>query len=109
METKIIHGIVDFNGNIIESSNNGGDFEIYKADRHSFRVIFKTPFANTPTVVTTLYSQEISQAYFESDEYSTPSQGCIVSGLEGTPLTNIGFSVFYAEEMGFTFMAIGTV
>lgn len=103
MAADTIHGVVDKDGNIV----SGTGFEVHKVDHISFRVIFERPFMEPPAVVATLYSTNINNAYYETDQYSRESQGCIVSGLEGAPLTVYGFSVFYQEEVGFNFIAMG--
>ena len=99
-----IYGVVERDGTIISGSSF---FEVYKVDQYSFRVVFKQPFEEPAAITATLYSKEINNAYYETSQYSKESQGCIVSGLEGSPLTVDGFSIFYSEDVGFCFTATG--
>jgi len=108
MEAKTVHGMIDRDGKIVNGSNGGNDFEVHKLDDKSYRIIFKTEFITPPTVVASLFTNEIYQAFHEASDYSSPSQGCIISGLEFADMTTYGFSVFFLEDMGFNFIAMGT-
>lgn len=108
MDAKIVHGMIDRDGKIVNGSNDGDDFEVHKLDDKSYRIIFKTEFFTPPTVVASLFSNEIHQAIHEASNYSEASQGCIISGLEFADMTTYGFSVFFIEDMGFNFIAMGT-
>lgn len=103
MALRTVHGIVAKDGRII----SGEGFKAYKVDSYSFRLVFDQYFDKPPTVVASIYSEEINNGYYETDRYSEASQGCIVSGLEGAPITHDGFSVFFQEDMGFNFIAMG--
>ncbi len=107
MGTRIVHAMINRDGKIVSGSNDGNDIEVHKLNDNSYHIIFKTEFSTPPTVTASLFSEEIDGAYYESSDYSEKSQGCIVSGLEFAPITTSGFSVFYRERLGFSFIAIG--
>ncbi|MCE2030388.1 hypothetical protein [Sessilibacter corallicola] len=107
MSTKIVHAMIDRAGKVINGSNGGNDIEVHRLDDKSYRIIFKTEFMTPPTVTASLFSTEIYQAFHEASGFSEPSQGCIISGLEFADMTTYGFSVFFLEDMGFNFIAIG--
>ena len=103
MPTRTIFGHVDKEGKIVSGS---GDFTIYNHGhfgKQIFVIAFNQPFLEPPTVVASLASTNPYDAEYETEQYSEPSQGCVVGGLFPDHAL-----VFYVEkELGFSFIATG--